>query len=142
MQLANAVSNVFEDKRALLEADLSGISKAYPLLVTYDEIGDAWFLASYLNEQFRKVVKKKKLRVKVTPPFIISADGLERLAGALKSIALSDILDGRYKQEKSLKMSFGLANNPAFKNVKVDPPPTVEEGSQELMREARRFFPN
>jgi len=142
-QLANAISNVFERRRALIGVDLSGVSKVYPVLVTYDEIGDAWFLATYLNEEFKKVVNRRKVRVKITPTFSISADQLERLAGTFKSIALSDILDGRYRQEPSLKMPFGLPNNPAFKNLKkLEPPATVDEGSAELLREATRFFPN
>jgi hypothetical protein len=90
-QLANAITEVFENKRALIGVDLSGISKVYPVVVTYDEIGDAWFLAKYLNEEFRKVLNRKKLRVKITPTFSMSADQLERLAGTFKSIAVSDI---------------------------------------------------
>ena len=135
--------NVFEHRRALIGLDLRGISKVYPVLVTYDEIGDAWFLATYLNEEFKKVVNRRKLRVTITPTFSISADQLERLAGTFKSIAVSDILDGRYRQEPSLKMPFGLPNNPAFKKLKkLEPPATVDEGSAELLREATRFFPN
>jgi hypothetical protein len=112
------------------------------VLVTYDEIGDAFFLASYLNEQFRKAVHKKKMSVTVTPPFCISADKLEGIAGAFKTIALSDILDGRYKQDKSLRLPFGLPNNPALKEVELKPPATVTEGSEELRREALRLFPD
>ncbi len=143
-QLANAISEVFEQKRALIGVDLGGISKIYPVVVTYDEIGDAWFLATYLNEEFKKVLNRKKLRrLKITPTFSMSADQLEGLAGTFKSIAFSDILDGRYKQEPSLKMPFGLSNNPAFKDLKkLEPPATVDEGAAELIREATRFFPN
>jgi hypothetical protein len=142
-QLANAISEVFGHKRVLIGVDLSGISKVYPVVVTYDEIGDAWFLAKYLNEELKKVVNRRKLRVKITPTFSMSADQLERLAGTFKSIAFTDILDGRYKQEPSLKMPFGLPNNPAFKDLKkLEPAATVDEGAAELMREATRLFPN
>jgi hypothetical protein len=141
-QLPNAISNVFEHGRELVGIDLSGISKVYPVLVTYDEIGDAFFLMAYLNEEFKTVLNRRKLRIKITPIFSMSADRLERLGGTLKSIAFSDILEGRYRQEPSLKLPFGLPSNRAFKNLKkLEPAWTVEEGSEELLQEAIRLFP-
>jgi hypothetical protein len=140
-QLASAISSVFEHKRPVAGVDLSKVTKVYPVLVTYDEIGDAWFLASYLNEEFKNAVNRKKMGVTVTPAFCISADQLERLCGVFQSVALSDILDGRYKQDKSLEMPFGLPNNPALKGRQLVSG-TLEEGSDELLREAARLFPN
>jgi hypothetical protein len=138
-QLANAISNVFEHKRELIGPDLGSVTKVYPVLVTYDEIGDAWFLASYLNEIFKKTINKKKMRITVTPPFCMSADHLEGFLGALEDVALSEVLDARYKQDKSLKMPFWLPNNAALK-AKPRTPTTVHEGFEELMQEAPRLF--
>jgi hypothetical protein len=141
-QLANAISNVFGHERKATEIDFGSITKVYPVLVTYDEIGNAWFLANYLNDFFNKAVNKKKLPVIVTPSFCMSADNLEGLTSAFNAVTLSDILDARYKQDKSLKMPFSLPNNAALKGIKWGPPATVAEGSEELMREARRLFTN
>ena len=103
-QLANAISNVFGSGQTVSGMDLGSISKVYPVLVTYDEIGDAWFLANYLNEAFKKAVNRKSMSVTVTPVFCVSADPLEALAGILNKVALCEILEGRYKQDWSLKM--------------------------------------
>jgi hypothetical protein len=141
-QLANAISNVFGHQQSLIGADLGPITKIYPVLVTYDEIGDAWFLTSYLNEVFRKAFNRKKMRVTVTPLFCISGDQLEAFVHALNGAALSDILEARYEQDRSLKMPFCLPNNAALKGVRWAASATAVEGSEELLREARRLFPN
>jgi hypothetical protein len=141
-QLANAISNVFGSGQKISGLALGSVSKVYPLLVTYDEIGDAWFLASYLKEAFKKAVNRTRMRVTVTPIFCTSADHLESLGGVLNKIALSEILEGRYKQDRSLKMPLWLPNNPALKGIKLVQPSTVEEGFEELKREAGRLFPN
>jgi hypothetical protein len=116
LQLANAISSVFERQRGLIGPNLGSVTKVYPLLVTYDEIGDAWYLMSYLNEALQTALNKRKMRVTVTPLFCMSADQFEALAGALNSVALSDILQARYKQERSLEMPFWLPNNAALKD--------------------------
>ncbi|MCL5044079.1 MAG: hypothetical protein M1336_02195 [Deltaproteobacteria bacterium] len=141
-QLANAISNVFRDWRAVAGVNLARVDKVYPVLVTYDEIGDAWFLGSYLNEWFRRAVNGKNISATVTPLFCMSADCLEGLAGVLNSVPLSSILEARYKQDKSLKLPFWLPNNAALKGVKWAAPATLAEASEELGREAERLFPN
>jgi hypothetical protein len=139
-QLANAISNVFERKQKLRGIDLGSVTKVYPVVVTYDEIGDAWFLASYLKEAFRKAVNRKKTRVTVAPPFCMSADHLEALIEAFKCVALNDFFDARYKQDRDLRMSCWLPNNAALKDVKWGPSTTMAEGFEELKLEARRLF--
>ena len=59
--------------------------------------GTAWFLTSYLNEVFRKALNTKKMRARITPLFCMSGDHLEAFAHALNGVALSDILQVRYK---------------------------------------------
>jgi hypothetical protein len=96
-QLANAISNVFGHQQSLIGLDLGSVTTVYPTLITYGEIGDAWFLTSYLNEIFRKALNKKKMRARITPLFCMSEDHLEAFAHALNGVALSDILQARYK---------------------------------------------
>jgi hypothetical protein len=141
-QLATAISNVFGPQQRPVDINLKSISKVYSVLVTYDDIGDAWFLASYLNEAFKKAINRKKMSATVTPMFCMSGDHFEALASTLSNVALSDILEARYKQERELKMPFWLPNNPALKGLKLVPPATIEEGFEELKREASRLFPN
>lgn len=141
-QLANAISNVFEHRQSLIGLDLGSVTTVYSMLVTYDEIGGSWFLTSYLNEIFRKTINKKTMHARVTPLFCASGDHLEAFAHALNRVALSEILQARYRQEPSLKMPFWLPSNAALKGVTWAASATAAEGSEELLREARRLFPN
>lgn len=125
-----------------MRLDLGSITTVYPMLVTYDEIGGSWFLTSYLNEIFRKTFNRKSMRARITPLFCVSGDQLEAFAHALNGVALSDILQARYRQDTSLKMPFWLPNNAALKGVTWAASATAAEGSRELLREARRLFPN
>ncbi|MGD0076097.1 MAG: hypothetical protein ABSD31_17410 [Candidatus Binataceae bacterium] len=138
-QLAHAISSLFQQGRQLRDMDLSSITTVYPLLVTRDEIGSTWYLTSYLNEVFKKAVNKKKIRATVTPLFCVCVDDFEAFAGVLKTVALSDILKARYRQDKTLRLPFLLPNNEALSGIR-NPSPTVEEASTELERQARRLF--
>ena len=116
-QLAHGISNVFQHGQCLRDIDLSSITKVYPLLITRDEIGSAFYLARYLNEAFREALDRGKTRATLAPVFCMSVDHLEAFAGALSKVALSEILHARYRQDRKLEMPFWLPNNEALAHV-------------------------
>ena len=143
-QLANAISSLFAKgtHRTLRDVDLPTITKVFPLLITRDEIGSTWYLASYLNKVFRKAVNRNAIRPIVSPVFSMSVDHFEAFAGALRTVSLSDILEARYRQDRELQMPFLLPNNEALKGTGFAAAPTIEEAGQELTSYARRLFEN
>ncbi len=148
-QLIQAVEDLFSASGCeIADIDTSRISKVYPVLVIHDDIGGAWFLNAYLNRRFKallnrrtsKFVNKAGSRVVVTPLFCVSADHLEGIAGCLRTTALSDILEARYRQEKALNLPFLLVENPSLGEEAFRFPEFLRKETSEFIDKLKKSF--
>jgi hypothetical protein len=112
-QLARRIEEVFDRRgpRMIEGIDVSRTTKAYPVLITRDDIGAALIMNAYLASRFRDLFHRKTVSVTVTPPFSLSAQDMEMLCAYLRDAALAELLEERYRAETSLLSSFWLVDN-------------------------------
>lgn len=148
-QLIQAIEDLFSASgREVAAVDSSRISKVYPVLVIHDDIGGAWFLNAYLNARFKallnrrtsKFVNKAGSKVTVTPLFCISADHLEGISSCLRTTALSDILEARYRQEKPLNLPFLLVDNSSLGEEAFRFPELLHKETSEFVSKLKETF--
>jgi len=118
-QLAARIAEVFDRKRprAILGLDTSKINKAFPVLVTRDDIGAALVINAYLASRFRELFNRRSVSVTVTPPHILSAQDLEMICAYLREVSLADLLDERYRNDKGMFSSFWQVDNPIIDRI-------------------------
>ncbi len=137
-QLADAIITDSELQRGIDGVDFSRVTKIFPLLVVRDDVALTPFFGEYLNFRFRKLLVGKKLSRTITPLFVVTADELERIAGHLDSVRLCDILEARWRLDRSLRLPFFAIRNPKMKHAQLGPPPIVREGIEILAANAER----
>lgn len=115
-QLADAVEKLCRrDNPDQIEGiDLYEVTTLFPLIVTRDDLGSAFYMNAYLNWHFQELVKNQKFLRSVTPLFCMSADDMEKLSPFLSDTPLAEVLSARYKPDKSLKFSFWTVRNAAL----------------------------
>ncbi len=148
-QLVQAVENLFSGSgRTIADIDTSRITKVYPVIVIHDDIGGAWFLNAYLNTRFKALLNRRSARysnktgskVTVTPLFCISADHLEVIAERLRTNALSEILEMRYRGEKALNLPFLMVENPSLGNESLPIPEFLSKEVHEFTDKLKKAF--
>ena len=112
-QLDERIGEVFSRARprAVRGLDTSRVNKVFPVLVTRDDIGAALVINAYLKSRFRELFHRKLASVMVTPPHCLSAQDLEMICGYLQEVSFADLLDERFRNDRSLLSSFWLVDN-------------------------------
>ena len=109
-QLLKAIENITTLPQAELPEWLRGIRKFIPLIITKDDIGSSWMVTRYLNTRFREQLKRNK-RYTITPLAAMSVATLERAMHALRTMAFSDIIEDRLREDKELGRPFEAASS-------------------------------
>lgn len=130
-QLANAVERLcrYDNPDGIAGVDFFGIAKVFPVMIIRDDIGSVFGMNSYLNERFQSF-KPKGLYRSVTPLFCFSANDIEMLSSYLSTVPLVDLIETRYRRDKSLSAPFWMVETdlikrfgkrkPAFVRVALD----------------------
>jgi len=109
-QLLKAIENITTLPQAQLPEWLRGIRKFIPLIITKDDIGSSWMVTRYLSTRFREQLKRNK-RYTITPLAAMSVATLERAMHALRTMAFSEIIEDRLKEDKELGRPFEAASS-------------------------------
>jgi hypothetical protein len=109
-QLLKAIDNITTLPQAELPKWLRGIRKFIPLIITKDDIGSSWVVTRYLNTRFKEQLKRKK-RHTITPLAAMSVATLERAMYAVRTMAFSEIVEDRLREDKELGRPFEAASS-------------------------------
>jgi hypothetical protein len=141
-QLAKAITIALNrpDTPTIEGLDLSGIKVVMPLLIIRDDIGDAFFVNSYLNQRFSEAKRELGLSTDISPTycsslFCVSVDVIEKLTPYLIDTRLADILAQRYIADPLLRAPFFLKPNSALSSKGADRPPILLKSVTEDLRD-------
>jgi hypothetical protein len=112
-QIARSIAKVLrQSNRPLIrDVDLSGIRTVIPLLITRDDVGDGFFVNSYLNSRFDEIRQTSNLDREIAPVHCtklisVSVDIVEKLSPYLVDTRLEEILAGRLMADPLLLTPF------------------------------------
>ena len=92
-QLARNIHRAFGGQREDIEGlDLRRINTIYPLVITRDDIGGVVGVNAFLDDHFRRIMRRDELTVSVTPLVCMSSDNAEAVSAYLKETSLAAIL--------------------------------------------------
>jgi hypothetical protein len=113
LQLVDAVDKLCrpDNPEKIEGVDMYDVSTVFPLLITRDDLGSAFYMNAYLNWHFQEQIRGKRFLRSVTPLFCMSTDDLEKLSPFLRDTSLAEALSARLKQDKGLKFSFWTTDN-------------------------------
>jgi len=99
--------------------DLSGITTVIPLLVTRDDIGDGFYVNSYLDLRFQDAKRDLSLSSAIAPVhctklLCISVDIIEKISPYLCDTRLGAILGERLTYDPALAAPFFLKPTPTI----------------------------
>jgi len=146
-QIARSIAKALrQPNRPLIrDVDLSGIRTVIPLLVTRDDVGDGFFVNSYLNSRFDEIRQTSNLNREIAPVHCtklisVSVDIAEKLSPYLVDTRIGEILAGRLMADPLLLTPFFIKPPPCIVS-KGDRPPTLLRSLQpELSRLAAKFL--
>jgi hypothetical protein len=95
-QLADAVTQIFgtATRTPVTDLDLRGITKVYPLLVTFDGIGGSLLISPLLNHYFSDFMSGRKIdQVEVKPLLCADVESIEEISGCFQRMSLAGFLD-------------------------------------------------
>lgn len=145
-QLAHSIRRLFEktSHENIPDVDMSRIRKIFPLLVIRDDIADAPLLSHYLYLKFRQLAPRKNIRPRiVTPLFCMSASDFELISAYLSDVALSDLLEIKYRRDPQMLAPFGVHDGDIVDRYGVRRNGALEKTFASVMDEMKRqFFPN
>lgn len=109
-QLLVAVRRLTLGPAESIPANLRGIKKFIPLIITKDEIASSWVINNYVNQRFQEqMMPEWATQHAITSLVTMSISSLERLMHALSSNALSDVLEQRIAENPELNLAFESA---------------------------------
>jgi hypothetical protein len=145
-QLVDAVEKLGrpENPEQIEGVDMYEVTTFFPLLITRDDMGSAFFMNAYLNWHFQELIKGKRFLRSVTPLFCMSADDLEKLSPFLRDTSFAEALSARYRSDKNLKFSFWTVSNSVLERKGARLPKLLNEETEKLakMVESRLAFRN
>jgi hypothetical protein len=148
-QLARSISKALrQSNRPLIQGvDLSNIRTVMPVLLTRDDIGDGFFVNSYLDGQFTKATRELNLSSEISPVFCtklfsMSVDTIEKLSPYLCDTRLAEILSERYMMDPVLLTPFFVKPNRALRSKGPDRPPTLLRSMNNQLRDILAEFLN
>jgi hypothetical protein len=141
-QLARAIGSALDkDSRPEIGGvDLDGIRTVSPLLITRDDLGDGFFVNTYLNRRFADAKRETGLSSQISPVYCgplhcISVDVIEKLSPYLCDTPFADILSQRYIADPRLGAPFFLKANTALSMKGPDRVPTLLRDINDELRE-------
>ncbi|WP_058188607.1 hypothetical protein [Terracidiphilus gabretensis] len=148
-QVARSITKALrQSQRPLIQGvDLSDIRTVMPVLLTRDDIGDGFFINSYLDGQFTKAKRELNLFSEISPVycsrlFSMSVDTIEKLSPYLCDTRLAEILAERYMMDPLLLTPFFLKPNRALRSKGPDRPPTLLRAMNDELRDILAEFLN
>ena len=146
-QVARSITKALrQSQRPLIQGvDLSNIRTVMPVLLTRDDIGDGFFVNSYLDAQFTKAKRELNLSSETSPVycsklFSMSVDTLEKLSPYLCDTRLAEILSERYMVDPLLLTPFSVKPNRALRSKGPDRPPTLLRAMNDELRDILAEF--
>jgi hypothetical protein len=148
-QLARSITKALrQSQRPLIRGvDLSNIRVVMPVLLTRDDIGDGFFVNTYLNDQFTKAKRELNLFAEISPVyctklFSMSVDTIEKLSPYLCDTTMAEILSERYLMDPILLTPFFVKPNRALRSKGPDRPPALLRSMDDELRATVAEFLN
>lgn len=146
-QLAHSIVTALnKSNRPMIEGiDLSEVRTVMPLLITRDDIGDGFFVNSYLNSRFDDAKRETNLSGEVSPIYCtklisISVDVIEKISPFLSDTRMGAILADRLMSDPALLAPFFMKEVHSITSKPARPPLLLKAINPELSRTAARFL--
>ena len=125
--------------------DLSRVTTIMPVLITRDDIGDGFFVNTYLNARFQDAKKDLNISKAIGPVYCtqlicMSVDVIEKLAPYLIDTGFSGILADRMMSDRDLRAPFFMKPLSSLSAKGSRPPHLLKELNAELSRVAAAFL--
>lgn len=135
-QLANSIWKYGKKGGGQEARGVGKLLKIFPVLVAKDSALGSPMVNRFLNEEFRKLYDRKKVRPKVTPLFVLSIDELERISPYLSDKPLDEILHAKYINDPSQSWPFSAVPNEVLDKEPVRRNKMLEAKFADVINEA------
>lgn len=146
-QIAKAIVTAANrtNPRAIEGVDLSRVTTIMPVLITRDDIGDGFFVNTYLNARFRDAKRELNISKAIGPVYCaqlicMSVDVVEKLTPYLIDTRFSGILADRMMSDPDLRAPFFMKPLSSLSAKGTRPPHLLRELNAELSRVAAAFL--
>lgn len=146
-QIARSVAAALNrsNPRRIEGIDLSGIATIMPLLITRDDIGDGFFVNTYLAFRFQDAKRQLDLSKVIEPVhctklICMSVDIVEKLSSYLPDTRLPAILACRMMSDPDLRAPFFMKPIPLLSAKGNRPPHLLRALNAELTKVAAAFL--
>jgi hypothetical protein len=131
--------------RAIEGIDLSRVTTIMPVLITRDDIGDGFFVNTYLNARFQDAKRELNISKAIGPVYCaqlicMSVDVIEKLTPYLIDTGFSGILADRMMSDRDLRAPFFMNSLASLSAKGTRPPHLLRELNAELSRVATAFL--
>lgn len=131
--------------RAIEGVDLSRVTTIMPVLITRDDIGDGFFVNTYLNARFQDAKRELNIskaigHVYCAQLICMSVDVVEKLTPYLIDTRFSGILADRIMSDPDLRAPFFMKPLSSLSAKGTRPPHLLRELNAELSRVAATFL--
>jgi hypothetical protein len=148
-QLARSITKALRQSQRpqIRGVDLSNIRVVMPVLLTRDDIGDGFFVNTYLNDQFTKAKRELNLFAEISPVyctklFSMSVDTIEKLSPYLCDTTMAEVLSERYLMDPILLTPFFVKPNRVLRSKGPDRPPALLRSMDDELRATVADFLN
>lgn len=120
-QLSKSINKIFDRKhpRPIENINISSVKKVFPVVITRDFLGSCFYLNTYINKRAKAFFNRRQFRhIVITPCFCISIEEFETIVAYLPFLKLTELLQGWYKKDKTLRFSLLSLEN---KNSAISP---------------------
>ena len=146
-QIAKAIVTAANrtNPRAIEGVDLSRVTTIMPVLITRDDIGDGFFVNTYLNARFQDAKRELNISKAIGPVYCaqlicMSVDVVEKLTPYLIDTRFSGILADRMMSDPDLRAPFFMKPLSSLSAKGTRPPHLLRELNAELSRVAAAFL--
>lgn len=146
-QIARSVAGALNRsaRRPIEGVDLSGITTIMPLLITRDDIGDGFFVNTFLDFRFQDAKRELDLSRVIGPVYCtklisMSVDVIEKLSPYLIDTRLPTILADRMMADPDLRAPFFMKPISSLSAKGSRPPHLLQALNAELSRVAAAFL--
>ncbi len=131
--------------RPIEGVDLSRVTTIMPVLVTRDDIGDGFFVNTYLDARFQDAKRELSISNAITPVYCtqvvcMSVDVIEKLTPYLIDTRLPAILADRMMIDRDLRAPFFMKPISSLAAKGTRPPHLLRELNAELSKVAAAFL--
>jgi hypothetical protein len=132
-------------RRPIEEVDLSRVTTIMPVLITRDDIGDGFFVNTYLDARFQDAKRALNISEAIAPVYCtqlicMSVDVIEKLTPYLLDTRLPAILADRMMVDRDLRAPFFMKPLSSLAAKGTRPPHLLRELNAELSKVAAAFL--